>query len=188
MVRWFLQFLYGSIPVRFASPYSVHESMTRLSAVVKPSILSSFSGQCAVGTVTEKKVRIQRVIPLVGNAWKPFFYGSFSAAETGSVLVGAFKFSAFTRVFMSIWFGFIAIWTLLATATVLIKSPSDFWFPLFGVGMIAAGIAMIRVGKWFARNDVSWLTQVITQALGTNGAQPGGQPDLAHKAAQGRLP
>ena len=172
MVRWFFQFLYGATPVRFASPYSAHEAMARLSAVVKPSVLSSFSGQCAVGTVTEKKVRIQRVIPLVGNAWKPFFYGSFSAAGTGVVLEGAFKFSAFTRVFMSIWFGFVAVWTLLATATVHTKSPSDCWFPLFGVGMFAAGIAMVHAGKWFARNDVAWLTQVIVQALGANGAQP----------------
>lgn len=179
MVRWFFQFLYGSTPARFASPYPVHESITRLSAVVEPSILSSFSGQCAVGTVKEKKVRIQRVIPLVGNAWKPFFYGSFSASGNGSVLEGTFKFSLFTRVFMSIWFGFIAFWTVLTTSIVLTKSPSELWFPLFGVGMFAAGIGMVRVGKWFARNDVAWLTQVIVQALGTNGAQPGGQPDLA---------
>jgi hypothetical protein len=188
MVRWFFKFLYGSIPIRFVSPYSVQESITRLSAVVKPSVLNSFSGQCAVGTVTGKKVRIQRVIPLVGNAWKPFFYGAFSAAETGAVLEGAFKFSTFTRVFMSIWFGFIAFWTLLATAAVLSKLPSDFWFPLFGVAMFAAGIGMVRVGKWFARNDIAWLSQLIVQALETNGAQPGGQPDRAQRAAQGRLP
>lgn len=186
MVRWFFQFLYGSIPARFESPYPASEATARLVAVVKPSVLSSFAGQCAVGTVTERKVRIQRVIPLVGNAWKPFFYGSFSAAGAGAVLEGAFKFSAFTRVFMSIWFGFVAFWTLLATATVLTKSPSDFWFPLFGVGMFGAGLAMVRAGKWFARNDVAWLTQIIVQALGANGAQPSGQPDLAHKAEQGR--
>ena len=188
MVRWFFQFLYGSIPVRFESPYSAPEAMARLSAVVKPSVLSSLVAECAVGTVTSKKVRLQRVIPLVGNAWKPFFYGSFSAAATGSVLEGTFKFSVFTRIFMSVWFSFIAFWTLLATGTVLTKSPSQFWFPLFGVGMFAVGIGMVRTGKWFARNDVAWLTRVIGQALGANGAQPGGQPDLAHKAAQGRLP
>jgi len=188
MVRWFFEFLYGSIPVRFASSYSAREAMARLSEAVKPSVFSSYSGQCAVGTVTEKKVRIQRVIPLVGNAWKPSFSGSFSEGGTGVVLEGAFKFSAFTRVFMSIWFGFIAFWTLLAIATVLTKSPHDLWFPLFGVGMFAAGIGMVRAGKWFSRNDVAWLTQVIVQALETNGAQPGGQPGLAHKAAQGPLP
>ncbi|MES2296079.1 MAG: hypothetical protein V4582_03510 [Pseudomonadota bacterium] len=167
MIRWFFQLLYGSIPIRFASPYSIQESITRLSSVVKPSVLNAFSGQCALGTVTAKKVRIQRVIPLVGNAWKPFFYGSFSATETGTVLDGAFKFSVFTRVVMSIWFGFIAFWTLIATAIVLTQSPGDIWFPLFGAGMFAAGIGIVRAGKWFARNDVAWLTQEISQALGT---------------------
>ena len=179
MVRWFLRFLYGAIPVRFESQYPVAEAVSRLAAVVKPSILHSFAGQCPVGTVTERKVRIQRVIPLVGNAWKPFFYGSFSASGSRSVLEGHFRFSTFTRVFMSIWFGGVAFWTVLATVTVLRKSPADFWFPLFGVGMFAIGVAMVRSGMWFARNDRSWLTQIIAQALGTHGAQPGGQPDAA---------
>ena len=182
MIRWFFHLLYGATPVRFESQYPVNESVARLAVVVKLSILSSFSGQCAVGTVTEKKVSIQRVIPLVGNAWKPFFYGSFVPAGTGAVLIGTFKFSAFTRVFMSIWFGFITFWTVLATATVLTKSPSDFWFPLFGIGMFAIGITMVRAGKWFARNDVSWLTQVIVGALGANGAQPSSPPDAPQAA------
>ena len=171
MVRWFFQFLYGSISVRFASPYSVNESISRLSAIVEPSVFSSFTRQCAVGTVTEKKVRIQRVIPFVGNAWKPFFYGTFSSTGTGFVLEGAFKFSVFTRIFMSVWFGFIAFWTLLSTFVVLTKSPTELWFPLFGVCMFAAGIGMVHFGKWFANNDIAWLTQVVVQALGINGVQ-----------------
>ncbi|QYF94903.1 hypothetical protein KY495_06910 [Massilia sp. PAMC28688] len=174
MVRWFFQFLYGSVPVRFVSQYSIAEAILRLSKVVKPSVLSSFAGQCAVGTVSQSKVRVERVIPFVGNAWKPFFYGTFTAGEAGAVLEGAFKFSAFTRIFMSIWFGFILFWTLLATVAILQNSPADLWFPLAGVGMFAAGVAMVRVGKWFARNDVAWLTQLIAQELGANSYQSTG--------------
>ena len=168
MVRWMFQFLYGSVPVRFVSQYSIDEAIARLSKVVKPSVLSSFWGQCAVGTVSQTRVRVERVIPLVGNAWKPLFYGTFTTGEAGAVLEGAFKFSAFTRIFMSIWFGFILIWTLLATITVLRNSPGDLWFPLAGVGMFAVGVAMVSVGKWFARNDVAWLTQLIAQELGAS--------------------
>ena len=175
MFRWFVQFLYGSTPVRFSSPYSALESKARLSAVVKPSIFHSFLGQCAVGIVTEERVRVQRVIPFVGNSFKPFFYGSISASATGSVLEGVFKFSLFTRIFMTFWFGFIAIWTLLATAIVLTKSPSEFWFPLSGVGMFAAGLGGVGLGKWFARNDIAWLTQIIVQALDAKGTECDGQ-------------
>jgi hypothetical protein len=179
MVSWFLNLLYGAIPAQFQSQYSVSESVTRLASVVKPSIFQSFSGECVVGKVTETKVSIQRVIPFIGNSWKPFFIGSFEPLGTGSVLRGQFMFSIWTRVFMSVWFGFITFWTVLATTTVLTKSPSDLWFPLFGVGMIGAGIAMVLSGKWFARNDAAWLAQVISNALGTNVAQPGGQSDAA---------
>lgn len=178
MIHWFSRFLYGSIPVRFVSPYSTAEAIARLSKVVKPSVLSSFSGQCAVGIVSQKKVRIQRAIPFVGNAWKPFFYGTFSTGTNGTVLEGAYRFSVFTRVFMSIWFGFVAFWTVLATVIVIRELPGDFWFPLFGVGMLAVGISMVRVGRWLSRNDVAWLNQVIVQELGTIGNQSSGESDL----------
>lgn len=186
MVRWFIDLLYGSVPGTFESQYSVHESVSRLQAVVRPSIFHSFSGQCAVGKVTEGKVSIQRVLPFVGNSWKPFFIGSFEPRDAKSVLKGEFRVSTGTRIFMSIWFGFVAFWTVLATVTVLAKSPTDLWFPLFGVGMLAVGVAMVRLGKWFARNDVAWLTQVISSALGPDGAQQSGPPDSPPASLSGR--
>lgn len=179
MVRWFFQLLYGATPIRFECEYSVTESVSRLAAVVKPSVFSFQTEQCAVGTVTETKVRIQRVIPFVGNSWKPFFYGTFATSGNKAVLTGHFRFSTWTQVFMSIWFGFVAFWTVQATILVLRQSPGDLWFPLFGMGMFAVGVAMVRVGVWFARNDRTWLTQVIAGALGAYGAQPGGPPDAA---------
>ena len=38
------------------------------------------------------------------------------------------------------------------------------------VGMLAAGTALVKIGKWFARNDRTYLSNVITQALSTNDA------------------
>jgi hypothetical protein len=32
--------------------------------------------------------------------------------------------------------------------------------------MVGAGVALVAVGKWFARNDVAWLSTVIEGALG----------------------
>lgn len=174
MIRWFIDLLYGSVSVRFESEYSIHESVSRLAAVVKPSIIDSFSGQCAVGDVTEKSVSIQRVLPFVRNSWRPIFIGSFEPLGAKSVLKGEFRLSNWTRVFMSIWFGFIAFWTARATVAVLVNASVDPWFPLFGVGMFAMGVALVRSGKWFSRNDVAWLTQAISGALRSDGAQQPG--------------
>jgi hypothetical protein len=172
MVRWFFNLIYGGVPARFESPYSVRESVARLAQAVKPSIFHALTKQSAVGTVTEEKVSIQRVIPLVRNSWKPFFIGSFETLQDRAVLAGQFTFSPWVKVFMSVWFGFIAIWIALATAAVISHPAADFWFPLFGVALFGVGIVMVLVGKWFARNDIAWLSRVISEALGTHGAQP----------------
>jgi hypothetical protein len=172
MVRWFFSLIYGAVPAHFASRHSVRESVSRLARFVKPSIFQNLSEQRAVGTVTEEKVSIQRVIPLVGNAWKPFFIGSFKPIGDKAILTGRFTFSPWVKVLMSIWFGFIALWTVLATVAVITRSPSDRWFPLFGVAMFGAGIALVCLGKWFARNDIAWLSRVISDALETHDAQP----------------
>ncbi len=167
MIHWIVQLVFGAHPAQFESRYSVNESVSRLTAAVKPSVFHSLLGENAVGTVTESRVSIQRVIPFVGNAWKPFFIGSFQSADSKSVLIGHFRLSTFTRVAMSLWFGYIALWTVIAAVTVWTNSPSDLLVVLLGVGMFCAGIALVLTGKWFARNDVAWLTRTISEALGS---------------------
>ena len=73
--------------------------------------------------------------------------------------------SLYSKIFMSIWFGFIAFWTVLTLLPLLTHDPAMRWFPFFGIGMFGAGIALVRGGKWLARNDVAWLSQVIQIAL-----------------------
>jgi hypothetical protein len=171
MARWFFHLIYGGVTARFESRYSVRESVSRLAHAVKPSIFMALSEQSAVGTVTEDKVSIQRVIPFIRNAWKPFFIGSFQTAGDRVVLAGQFTCSPLVKIFMSIWFGFLVLWTVIATAAVIGRPPADFWFPLFGIAMFAFGIALVRVGKWLARNDIAWLSRVISNALESSDGQ-----------------
>ena len=156
----------------FRSPLSIEESVSRLSAVVEPSMFGSLTRQCAVGTVRADRVSIQRAIPFVGNSWKPFFIGSFRQVSGETVLDGRFTMSPWVKGFMSVWFGFIGVWVVLAMIAMLRSPPVDWLFPMFGVALFCAGVAMVRVGKWFARNDVAWLSQLIQAALDAYAAQP----------------
>ena len=176
MVRWFFSLIYGGVPARFESPYSVRESVARLAEAVKPTIFHALTKQSAVGTVTEEKVSIQRVIPLVRNSWKPFFIGSFKTLQDRTVLAGQFTFSPWAKVFMSVWFGCIAIWIVLATAAVVSHPAADFWFPLFGIALFGVGIVMVLMGKWFARNDIAWLSRVISEATCPAARRPHARP------------
>jgi hypothetical protein len=165
MFRHCVNLFYGKVPIQFVSQYSVEESVARLSAVVKPSILCAVMEQCAVGSVTQKEVCIQRVIPFIRNSWKPYFYGSFMMVGDAVILKGVFSYSKSMQVVMTLWFGFLILWILTASITALSKSPSDFLPMQFGFVMLLFGITIVSLGKCFARNDIVWLSRVITKAL-----------------------
>lgn len=166
MASFLPAFVYGHQPARFKSDFNLSESVERLRAATTRSVFSSLDKQSASGTVNERRVSLQRFIPMMGNSFKPFFIGKFEIVNGRVVLTGRFTMIWITKAFMTLWFGFIVLWTLLATISVIKHPQSGQWsFPLFGVGMAVAGVALVKVGKWFARNDIAWLSQIIQTAL-----------------------
>ncbi|MGB6310198.1 MAG: hypothetical protein WBF89_20635 [Steroidobacteraceae bacterium] len=168
MFRWLVRLLYDSTPAEFRSPYNLAESVERLSAASKRSAFSALAETTAVGKVSEKAVRLQRVIPMVRNSFKPFFIGRFELRGDGVVLIGKFTMVPLVKVFMSFWFGMCGLFA----GEVLLSgfkphAPKAVFFLLQPFLMIAAGIALVAAGKWFARNDAAWLSGVIATALGT---------------------
>jgi hypothetical protein len=114
MSSWLVDILYGSRPAEFVSRYSLQESVEKLRAVTARSVFSSLTRQSAVGTVAEHKVRLQRVIPMVRNSFKPFFFGHFEVRNGQTILVGHFTMHWFVKGFMSFWLGFCLLWTAMA--------------------------------------------------------------------------
>jgi hypothetical protein len=172
MLGWFVRLLFDSTPAEFRSAYGLAESVEHLSAVTKRSVFSALGETTAVGKVSEKVVRLQRVIPMVRNSFKPFFIGHFEERSEGTVLIGKFTMLPLVRVFMSIWFGMCG---LFAGAVLLggfkAHGPNATFFSLQPFLMIGGGIALVAAGKWFARNDAAWLSELIATALG--GARDG---------------
>jgi len=175
-MHWFLNFLYGSTPAEFESEFGLEESVQRLAAATcRLYSLLHLVKQTAVGRVTARRVSLQRVIPFVGNSFKPFFRGSFQQAGNRVLLTGRFTLHPLAKVFMTFWFGFLAFWTTLATTFTILalfrgKTSFDgdvcyWWFPLAGIGMFLWGLGLVGLCKWFARNDTRWLSSVIQNAL-----------------------
>ena len=165
MIRWFWNLLYGSIPAEFESAYGLEESVRRLAETTGRSVFSALTRQRAVGTVVQNRVSLERVTPFTGNSFKPFFLGRFEERNGRVVLTGRFTMFWLAKLFMSIWFGFISLWTLLALAAVVAKGGENWSFALFGVGMLAAGVAFLSLAQWFSRKDPAWLSNMIRQAL-----------------------
>jgi hypothetical protein len=178
VIRWFINLLYGSVPADFESAFDLDQSVRRLASATGRSVFSALFQQRAVGKVSASGVSIQRVIPLVGNSFKPYFVGAFQDSGHRVILSGRFTMHWCGKVFMSVWFGGCVLWTIAAVTGVLLEDLKKWWVPFIGVGMICAGIAMVWVGKWFARNDIAWLSRVIQEALGVGPPNSALQTDL----------
>lgn len=171
MVHWLKAFWSGSEPVTFESAYGMDESVERLKAATRRWAFSVMAQQTAVGRVTESRVALQRVIPMVHNSFKPFFVGRFQRNGSKIVLTGRFAVNGFVRVFMAFWLGCCLLFATLGLFMVF-RSPQSLPLPLVGMAMFAAGLGLLRFGGWFSRNDPGWLSDVIRNALGAPSTTP----------------
>ena len=119
MIRWFLDLLYGSVSAEWESAYPLEESVARLRAVTLRSVFSALAEPAAVGTVSESGVKLQRVIPMVRNSFKPFFLGQFVKRGERVFLTGRFTMLLITKIFMSLWFGLLAFVSVAALVSML---------------------------------------------------------------------
>jgi hypothetical protein len=103
---------------------------------------------------------------MVGNSFKPFFFGRFETRGEGVYLTGHFTMLGFVKAFMTVWLGGVLALGI-AFAVTVIKTRGGNWLLILGdLGMFAVGVALVGFGKWLARNDVDWLSNVIRTALG----------------------
>jgi len=159
------EFLYGSEKIELVFDVPIQTAVERLNANVSKISLSRFKSETMVGKVNRETIKIERVIPMRQNSFKPIFVGSFSANENKTILSGVFRFNRSIQVFMTLWFGFLSLWTVMASVEVFVKS-SEVWFlPLIGIPMLCFGIGLVKVCKWFSKNDKQWLKESISNAV-----------------------
>lgn len=167
MFHWLKYLLYGSTRAEFVSAYGLSESVERLAAATKRSVFSSLGETSAVGKVSESEVRLQRVIPMMGNSFKPFFFGRFEVRDGVTVLTGRFTLSLLVKIFMTVWFGMLLlIGGGILVSSVKARGSTPPFVVLQPLLMVGGGVLLIAFGKWLSRNDVAWLSSVIGGALG----------------------
>jgi hypothetical protein len=157
----------GSDLVEFESSFGLAESVERLKAATRHWHWAMFtlSREAAAGTVTESRVSLQRVIPMLRNSFKPCFVGRFQVRQNRVVLAGRFALHWSVKLFMGFWFGFWVLFTALALFTA-VPEPHASFMPLAAlITMMAFGIGLMRISVWFSRNDRAWLSDVIRTAL-----------------------
>jgi hypothetical protein len=172
MMHWFTNLLYGSVTATFSSDFPLEESVRRLTAATRRSVFSALGSEAAVGRVSETRVSLQRVLPFIGNSFKPFFIGVFQTHDGRVELSGRFTIIWFVKVFMTFWLGFCAFWTAGATIAVLASPATPWIMPFGGVLMFALGCTFVAFAKKLSAKDIPWLSRVIQDALSKDSVSP----------------
>jgi hypothetical protein len=106
------------------------------------------------------------VTPMVRNSFKPFFVGRFESRDGVTLLTGQFGMSLFTKIFMTFWLAMVALLGVgFLVGSLNATAPYPRQIVVGPFLMLVAGVGLVALGKWFARNDVAWLTGVIGRAL-----------------------
>ena len=168
----FKDLVYGSSPVEFESMFSLEESVSHLRSATRRSMFSTLAREAAVGPVSVGRVRLQHVKPFFANSLKPFFIGRFRDVNGHVVLTGRFTMLWFVKAFLTFWFGFCALWTILAAVLAVITAigsragdPTIWIFPFVGFGMFAIGVGFVSFARKLSEKDVDYLSRVIRGAL-----------------------
>lgn len=169
--NWFFQWIYGSIPAEFESCYDLRKSVDRLRSATDWSFFS-LAGPNVQGSIDESRVVIRSSV-FSFISWRPNFYGNWHQEGNRIILKGKFTKGLPYKVFASVWFGFIGLWTLLASLMSIVayiandpnSGPMLVIFPLAGVGMFIFGLGMISLQEWWSEGDIVLLTQTIREAL-----------------------
>lgn len=160
---------YRSESATFYTPLSVEAAAARLRRSAESSLFRAPKDGAAVGSVTANKVSLQRVVPLTGNSFKPFFVGHFEVAGGRTRLVGKFTIHWVVKFFMLFWYGGCLYWSGSA-ARMAFEEPGQWGLvPLLGIGMLLAGAAFVAFARWLADGDREYLSGVITGALSGDG-------------------
>jgi len=109
-------------------------------------------------------------VTFYSNGMKPYAYVTLAEVPAGGAGGGTLvKISMSAtlagRVFLGFWFGFIAVWTLLASTAVYQKGIDGLLFPLVGLGMAALGLLLNAFGRTLAHNDPAYLLEFLQQEL-----------------------
>jgi hypothetical protein len=136
----------------------VHKNtlMTAVAADVNRSTL--------VGRIAKQTVDLHRARPLVGNVFKPHFYGRFSTRDGKVSLDGQFSMSAFAKAII-VCFILCLFLAEVIMLPLIFESMDEASFLLWPPAVGVLLICIVLFAKWICRNDPKWISETISKVF-----------------------
>jgi hypothetical protein len=142
------------------------QAVNRLSHLAsKPILQATFSKELSrpvlVGSVSKDYVRLHKVTPLFGNAFKPIFIGRFQSDSGRVSLVGSFQMGPVGKVITGIFLSFTLLVQVILLPGLFVEGIAVFQPLLFLLG----GILLILTIKMNSKKDIPWIKEQIDSVL-----------------------
>jgi hypothetical protein len=132
---------------------------------------SAWSGsKPLIGKVSPASLRLHKRI-WYHNGFQTHLFARVRPMEGGTKISGTFGMHPFTRVFAFIWFGCVVGFVLyFLFFFLLIRFPdgirrSDPTGILIAISMLGFGYALIRFGRYLARNEAQFIAETVIKAV-----------------------
>jgi hypothetical protein len=111
------------------------------------------------------------------NSMRPFAYvGLREVLGQGTLVTVTMTASRSVKAFSGFWFGFLVVWTLLATGLIIGHHQADLSPLPFGAGLALFGWLFTLVGRVASSGDRAFLTRFLTEELGLTDPPLGTMP------------
>lgn len=166
--------------IRLRSPLSPAECAARLLAAIdpEPSVLGSWSNTSlsrpVIGSVRGSVLRLRKRTDLYRNSFQTHLSAELRPVGEGTLVVGHAGMHPFVRVFMALWFTFLA---LIAGVMVLMltlghaadappaKNEGGWWMLLILPGLLVFGVGLVKFGRYLARTEGNFLEEFLARTL-----------------------
>jgi len=180
-----------SMPLELYSPFSPEECFSRLTAQADTSSSAFSLGRpCGtkpvVGILTRNSFNLRKRIGYQ-NSFQTRCEAEMRAEGAGTILTGTMGATRWARYFLLFWFTgltALAIPSAIFGITALLHGAASRdaygkWAPILQPSfMLLFGFALVRVGRYFARDEERFLLDFLTRTL--DAKPPSGAAELAH--------
>lgn len=149
---------------------SPKECVDRLDALVDrgglmlPSWKIVFGSKRLIGQLSDTKLQLRKRIGY-RNSSQTILNGTMRAQDGGTMISGEFGLHPVVRIFPFVW----CVLLLSALAGFVILAPkkegSDWALVMAPVLLMVLGMAVVWIGKYFARDEARFITATLTEAL-----------------------
>ena len=170
--KYVKELLYSSETLKVSTPLSPDAAQQKLNDALTRVGVPYVMSTRLVGYARDNRFKISLHRRFQAASATSVLSGTLFRSSSGgrTILTGAFRLPFFVRGFMTVWFGFLAVWSAVGIPAGLIGLLAGWWqgilFLVVPILMFGIGVAFVKFGGGLSGEDRRLVAEKIAEAIG----------------------